>query len=120
MDFALAKSGPDLGAMTFDKATDLYNNVYLSLMISRGSWFANPAFGSRFHLLKKNVPRAAALAEEYAREALQWLLDTGRARKIEVNAERDPGQDLNRLKLEVRVTAKDGRPLVFERFIEVV
>jgi len=118
MDFAISKSA--MGELTFDKATDIFNNVYLSLVIQRGSWFANPDFGSRLHLLKKNVPRAMALAEQYAKECLQWIIDAGRARKIDVVAERDMTENLNRLKLEVTVTKMDGRPLVFEHYVEVV
>lgn len=107
-------------AMTLEKAPNIFNNVYLSLTVQRGSWFQNPQFGSRLHLLKKNLPRAAALAEEYAREALQWLLDTGRATRIDIYAERDRRQDLNRLKLLVEVTQADGTTLPFEHFVEVV
>lgn len=119
MDYSIVTAA-GAGEMTFDKATNLFNNVYLSLMIRQGSWFYNPQFGSRLHLLTKNVPRVAALAEEYAREALQWLLDTGRVRSIEVSGERDLTQNLNRFKLAVSVTQKDGRRLTFDHFIEVV
>lgn len=119
MDFAIAiQDGQPL--MTLEKADTIFNNVYLSLVVQRGAWFQNPAFGSRLHLLKKNVPRSASLAEEYAREALQWLLDTGKATQIEIRAERDRLQDLHRLKLWVEVTQADGQILPFEHFVEVV
>jgi phage gp46-like protein len=123
MDFTiLTDDDATVGRMTFDPAGDIMNNVYLSLVVKRGSWFQNPEFGSRLHLLQraKNTEKTAALAEEYCREALQWLIDTGRATKVDVHTERDRSQDLHRLKLLVEVTQADGRTVSFDRFVEVV
>lgn len=126
MDFAIeiATDGSATGTMTFDKGSDgnLRNNIYLSLVIKRGSWFQNPAFGSRLHLLQraKNSEQTAALAEEYCKEALHWLIDTGRAKKIEIVAQRDREQDLHRLKLLVMVTQSNGDQVSFTAFVEVV
>ncbi len=123
MDFKiLTDDDATVGQMTFDPAGDIMNNVYLSLVVKRGSWFQNPEFGSRLHLLQraKNTQKTAALAEEYCREALQWLLDVGRATKVDVHTERDRSQDLHRLKLLVEVTQADGRTVSFGTFVEVV
>lgn len=123
MDFKInIEQGTGLGAMTFEKADTIMNNVYLSLMVRRGSFFQNTDFGSRLHLLKraKNTEKTAALAVEYCKEALQWLLNIGRATKINVYSERDRLQDLNRLKLLIEVTQADGRQLSFQTFTEVV
>jgi len=123
MDFRiLTDDDATVGRMTFDPAGDIMNNVYLSLVVKRGSWFQNPEFGSRLHLLHraKNTEKTAALAEEYCREALQWLLDVGRATKVDVHTERDRSQDLHRLKLLVEVTQADGRTVSFGTFVEVV
>ncbi len=121
MDFAITTDGTT-GQMTFDKVTDIMNNIYLSLMVKKGSFFQTPEFGSRLHLLHraKNTAGTAKLAEEYCKEALQWLLDTGRAKKIDVYSQRDRLQDLNRLKLLVEVTQSDGRQVSFETFVEVI
>lgn len=123
MDFRiLTDDDATVGRMTFDPAGDIMNNVYLSLVVKRGSWFQNPDFGSRLHLLQraKNTEKTAALAEEYCREALAWLIDCGRATKIDIHTERDRSQDLHRLKLLVEVTQADGRTVSFDRFVEVV
>jgi phage gp46-like protein len=125
MDFAIGVSdGSGMAAMTWGKATDgnLYNNVYLSLMIRRGSFFVDPEFGSRLHLLHraKCTARTEALATEYCKEALQWLIDAGRASKVDIYTERDPLQDPHRLKLLVEVTKTDGGTVTFETFVEVV
>lgn len=123
MDFAIktATDGSAKGEMTFDKAENIMNNIYLSLMVRRGSWFQNPDFGSRLHLITrmKNTARTAALAEEYCREALEWLIEIGRATKIEVYTERNPDENRYRLKVRVIVTQSDGKEVTFETFEEV-
>ena len=126
MDFNIdiATDGSAAGAMTYEQATNgnLKNNIYLSLMVKKGSWFQDLNFGSRLHLLQraKNTEQTAALAEEYCKEALQWLIDTGRATKMEITSERDRPQDLHRLKLIVAVTKADGDQVAFTTFVEVV
>ena len=126
MDFNIdiATDGSAAGAMTYEQATDgnLRNNIYLSLMVQKGAWFQDLNFGSRLHLLQraKNTEQTAALAEEYCREALQWLIDTGRATKINVTSDRDRLQDLHRLKMIVEVTRADGDQVTYTAFVEVV
>lgn len=121
MDYKIEISGTTAD-MTFEKAETIMNNVYLSLMIQRGSFFQNPDFGSRLHLLQrgKNTANTELLAKEYCKEALQWLIEAGKADKIEVFTERDVNQDPYRLKLLVSVTQADGRQVTFETFLEVV
>lgn len=124
MDFAVAiDNRTGTGRMTFERATTLMNNIYLSLMVRRGSFFADPGFGSRLHLLQraKNTDMTARLAMDYCREALQWMIDEGRVKTVEVYAERDRTRDINRLKLLVEVTPVNrDAPVPFAIFIEVV
>lgn len=117
MDFNISmKDG--LAQMSFDKSKTIFNNIFLSLMVRRGAFFYDPDFGSRLHLLlrAKNTEQTAALAEEYCTEALRWIIETGRATKIDITAER-VGTD--RLHLLVEVTQADGRKITFNTFIEV-
>lgn len=124
MDFSITidnQSG--LGQMTFDKATTIMNNIYLSLKVARGSFFADTSFGSRLHLLQraKNTDTTRQLAMDYCREALQWMIDAGKAAAVEVYAVRDKTQNINRLKLLVEVTPVNSEtPVAFTTFIEVV
>lgn len=130
MDFAIeiATDGTAAGQMTYDKAenSNLMNNVWLSLMIPRGGFFQNPDFGLRPRNRQKNTARNANLVVEDYKEALQWLLDTGKAKEINVYTERDRSpnggttQSLNRLKMLVEVTPAAGDKVTFERFVEVV
>ena len=109
--------------MTFEKATTIMNNIYMSLKVKRGSFFADPLFGSRLHLLQraKNTHRTAQLAVGYCKEALQWMIDTGKAKSVEVYVQRDRTQDLHRLYLLVKVVpANSDQPVEFSIFIEVI
>lgn len=70
--------------------------------------------GSRLWLLRREKRTVQTLrrAEEYAREALQWLLDDGIARTVTVVAEA-PGTDV--LALQVTV-ARSAEPVASYRF----
>jgi phage gp46-like protein len=122
MDFALQIDSRGLAAMTFGKSETMINNIYLSLMVKKGSFFYDPTFGSRLHELgrEKNTPATARKAEDYCREALQWLLDTGKATLINVYTEKDLAQDPHRLKALVEVTPANGPVVPFSTFIDVV
>lgn len=119
MDYALAlnDSGADL---SFSKASDINNNIYLSLAIIRGTWWFNPEFGMRDTRRLKNTEQTARLVAEWIKEALQWLLDSGRASTIAVTMQRDPRQDPHRLRALIEVTQANGQQLTFEKFVEVV
>jgi phage gp46-like protein len=111
-----------IGQMSFIAATTIMNNIYLSLMVKRGSFFADPSFGSRLHLLQraKNTDTTMRLAIDYCKEALQWMIDTGKATAVDVYAQRDR-QEYNRLKLLIEVTPYSGaQPVSFTTFIEVI
>ena len=57
----------------FAKADNILNNLYLSIVVRKGSFFFNTDFGSRLHLLKKLTDKNVALAKNYVDEALQWI-----------------------------------------------
>ena len=124
MDFAITiDHQTGLGQMTFDKAASIMNNIYLSLMVQRGSFFALPSFGSRLHLLQraKDTDMTMRMAMDYCKEALQWMSDSGKVKTVEVYAERDRTQNLNRLKLLVEVTpVNSDTPVPFTLFIDVI
>jgi len=81
---------PALDPTTRDYAgqftTTLSNAVYLRLETPLGSYWADPTLGSRLHELEreKDVPRVRGLAKQYTEQALQPLLDDGRAQSVDV------------------------------------
>lgn len=119
MDFAIATNGLT-GDLTWEKSTDIGNNVFLSLAIIKGAWWFNPEFGMRDTRRLKNTEKNARLVADWVKEALRWLLDMKRATNIEVETERDTLQDPTRLKAVITVTQANGVPVTFEKFFEVV
>lgn len=80
---------PTTGDYDGQKIKTLGNAVYFRLKIPLGSYWAAKNIGSRLHLLKreKDVPRVKKLAIQYAKEALQPLIDDKRADKIDISAQ---------------------------------
>ncbi|WP_230598374.1 phage GP46 family protein [Xanthomonas albilineans] len=76
---------------------------------------ANDRIGSRLWLLAraKLTPSTVQRAQDYAEEALQWLIDDGVAARIAVRAER---QGLSTLALQCTLFAADGTANAVLRF----
>ena len=109
---------PATGDYTGARISRLENAVYLRLMTPLGSWWADTSLGSRLHELarEKDVPRIALLARQYAEQALQGLLDDGRARAVEVSAEQPHD---GRCLRHVTVTDATGQRDSYEHFVPV-
>ena len=119
MDFAIITNNGQ-AEQTFIHAGDIFNNIYLSLAIKKGAWWHDPDFGLRDRGRMKNTESTARLVRGDCKQALQWIIDSGRATSIKVYTERDRSQDLHRLKILVKATQADGRRVTFETFKEVV
>lgn len=106
------------GEWARDPANGLLNAAYLRLMTPLGSWFADAALGSRLHELarEKDVARAARLTRQYAEQALQPLLDDGRAQSISVRTDR-PGNGW--LVLAIELVDARGVSSAFELPVKV-
>lgn len=115
MDAAL---DPTTADYTGEANSTLLNAVYIRLMTPLGTYWANPAMGSRLHELQreKDVARVSRLATHYTRTALQVLIDDGRARSIDVRTEQPRD---GRMLLHVEVTEADERVTLFSTHIEV-
>jgi phage gp46-like protein len=98
----------------------ILNNIHLSMAVERGSWWFNPDFGLRSLARMKNTDKAARLVREYIKEALQWLLDTGRATNIDITVTRDSSVVTGRVLAHIVATQADGRTVNFSKYIEVV
>ena len=74
--------------VTNESAQSIENELYIRLVTPLGSYWADTALGSRLHELRrqKHLPRIAVLARQYAEQALQPLLESGRAQNITVIA----------------------------------
>ena len=107
------------GTLTPDPARGLANAVYLRLMTPLGSYWADATLGSRLHELQreKDVERVAVLAKAYCQQALQPLLDDGRAQAVEIATERLHD---GRLRLAVQITDAGGREHLFNHHVRVL
>ncbi len=110
------------GAAVRDPAGGLGNAVYLRLMTPLGGYWADATLGSRLHELQrsKDLARVALLARQYAADALQPILDDGRATSIEIDTARSVNDGATgRLDLSIVVTAANGRRLTFQHPVKV-
>ena len=96
---------------TSEKIDTLQNAVYIRLTTPLGSWWANGRVGSLLHLTQreKDLSRVGLLAQQYAEEALQPILDDGRAKSITVTHEQPKDGSLNLL-----IAVTDNRGVKFE------
>lgn len=113
-----ASINPTTGDLTGQRITSLANAVYLRLMTPLGSYWADPALGSRLHELKreKDKARVGSLAIQYAQQALKGLIDDGRATAVDVSAEQKHD---GWLRLLIEVSAPTGRQ-TFEHLVSVI
>lgn len=104
---------------TFTPVTTIMNNIILSLAIAKGTWWHDPNFGMTRRTRLKLTPATVRLIKQDAEQALQWLIDCGRAVSIEVTAERD-NNNSHRVNLFVRALQNDGRLIEYTTFKGVV
>ncbi|SDH81342.1 Mu-like prophage protein gp46 [Pseudomonas flavescens] len=110
---------PLSGDLTGERISSLQNAVYLRLMIPLGSYWADPDLGSLLYTLRREKDRArvSRLAVQYTRDALQGLLDDGRALSVEVTAEQPHN---GRLLLLIEVADAGGRTQTFKHHVQVI
>lgn len=117
MDYTITIDDAGLPQVSLEKSSGLFNNVFLSLTIGKGDWWFDPSFGLRKRRRLKNTPSAARLLEQDHKEALQWMIDSGRAVSVEVTSE-PAGR--NRLKLSAAVVGAGGETATYDKFIQVI
>ena len=107
------------GATVRDPAGGLANACYMRLEIPLGSYWADPALGSRLHLLRreKDLSRVALLAKQYAEQALAPIIADGRAKSIAVTTEQLHN---GRLNLLIEVVAASGEKFTFKHPVGMI
>jgi phage gp46-like protein len=94
--------------------------VRMSIGTNKGTWFADPAFGSDLWLLKKEGKadgQTAGNLERIVRESLQWLVDDGLAVEVDCAAERN---GKSRIDYHVTVTRPDGSSVEVPEVFNVI
>ena len=107
------------GDYTQTRVYSLQNAVWLRLETPLGTYWADPLLGSRLRELarEKDVSRVYLLARQYAQQALQPLLDDGRAQSITVDTEKGPTCWLFLL---ITVTDSSGTPRKFKHPVRIM
>ncbi|MMZ41775.1 Phage protein GP46 [compost metagenome] len=109
---------PHTGDYTGQRTTGIENAVYLRLTTPLDSYWADRSLGSRLHLLpRKDEDATRQLAQQYAWQALQPLMEDGRATAITVHAQSaQPGW----LSLTIAVTQAGGDVATFTQSVKVL
>ena len=87
---------------------DIRELVRMSIGTDKGTWQADPGFGSELWLLKKTGKvdgQTAGTLERMIRESLQWLIEDRLADTVVCTAERN---GKNRIDYRVTITRPDG------------
>jgi phage gp46-like protein len=105
------------GYMTFDKNTDIRSNIYLSIMVNKGSFFQDLEFGSELYKIKKVTATNINLAAQYIKACLAWLITTGKATSIDAVVTK--GDQVGSMGVEIQVIQADGVKLFYEMFPDV-
>jgi phage gp46-like protein len=116
--FGLAFDDDGKPVMSFDKDDSIIQNIWLSIFIKKGSFWAAPDLGSRLYLVKKVIPSAAVDAKAYIDECLKWLLDSGRMLDVTVTCELNATQ--KRIDISVVGHKGTGQDVKFDTFYQVV
>jgi phage gp46-like protein len=104
--------------LNFTKSTDITSNIYVLLHVRKGSFFQNPDLGNELHNVTKLTDHGINQAGQYIQEALQPLIQCGRAVSVEVSVERD-SREYNRLNYQVKATQPDGLIVSYTDFKRV-
>lgn len=109
---------PDSRDYTGTRCYSLENAIWLRLETPLGSYWADPTVGSRLHELvrSKDVPRVEMQAKQFTEQALQPLLDDGRAQSITVTTSRP---QKGWLYLHIEVTDSTGVPHKFKHPVRI-
>jgi phage gp46-like protein len=106
------------GLLKRDPTNGLLNSCHLRLSTPLGAYWADKTLGSLLHTLsrEKDVVRVQRLAKQYAEQALQPILDDGRATSITVTSEQ-PHNGL--LYLLFEVVSASGETFTFKHPVKV-
>jgi phage gp46-like protein len=119
MDFQITcDSGNPSGALTFLKNETIATDVFLSIFVKKGSFFQRPDFGSNLFKINKVSAQTINLATQYIQQALQWLINVGKATAVNVLVEKDLTA-LGQMDILVTVTQANGIPIVYQIFKNV-
>lgn len=117
MDFIIQQTAKyPYGYMTLEKNDNIMTTIFNLLSIRRGDFFQDPDLG--LEKVKTVTPQNVNLQQQYVERALKPLLDSGRAKSIDVICEPDDN-DINQINIQVSAIQSDGIPIQYQTYIAV-
>ena len=100
-----------MNTVRIEKWNDIRELVLMSIGTDKGTWWADPDFGSELWLLRKNGKvdgQTAGTLRRMVLESLQWIIQGSLAKKIDCTAERT---GKNEIRYSVIIFRPDGNSL---------
>jgi phage gp46-like protein len=114
MDFLLETDGGQV-FMTFNSVDNIRNNILLSLIVRKGTFFLDYNFGSQLYELNNNSFESCNLAVSYCKSALQWMIKIQRVIQFDVSAV--PFK--NGISLRCVATLPDKSAVSYDHFVRI-
>lgn len=117
MDFALQNNSNGHVEMSYNAVNDIRNNILISLIVKKGTFFLDLAFGSLIHEVKTTSPSDLNLLKSYCAAALQWMIDIKKVKSFEILVRHySPGTVI------INITADlfDDKKVTYEHYLRVV
>jgi len=108
------------GAARIENWNDIGELALMSIGTDKGTWWADPAFGSELWLLKRNGRvdgQTVGTLRRMVLECLKWLIDDGLAKEISCAAERT---GKNTIAYTVTIERPDGETVEVKEAWSVV
>jgi len=115
MDFALQQGANGTTEMSWDKSTDIFNLLWFSVNLPKGSMFNLPDFGLNLSDIKKLTDDKIELIKGRLEKSTQWIIDIGKAKSITVIVEKNT-QSIGRVDIFLSAIEADGTPVDVNTF----
>jgi len=118
MDFSIVQEKNGIADISWEKPTTIFNLLWFSINIVRGTIFNNPTFGLDLSDIKKLTDDKIEIITARYQAALKWIIDIGKARSIDVIVEKNT-QSIGRIDILVSAIQADGTPVELSTFRSV-
>jgi hypothetical protein len=114
MDFQIVMNSQyPTGGLVLVKNGDIRTSIYNSINVKKGTFFGDPTFGCE-HITKITAGNLT-LEKQRVQASLAWLLQTGRAKTIDVIVEQDT-LDVSRVNIKVTATQPNGLIITYQQY----
>lgn len=116
MDFAL-QNNDGIVSMSYDAVNDIRNNIILSLLVKKGSFFLDLNFGSRLHEITSATPSDLNLIKSYCSEALSWMVTIKKVKSFDITAIL---ASVGKIEIVTIAHLNDGTRVTYSTFLRIM